>query len=102
MTLVSLAIVLGTTMGWTDITVQPNRAVRAQGYYAPSVAGVDRPSARTEDTLTRYDLKGRFRSDPEATLARLEQNARQQPDPDLVFALAELSWIEGRRLDRWR
>jgi pimeloyl-ACP methyl ester carboxylesterase len=66
------------------------------------VAGLDRPSPRTEDTLTRYDLKGRFRSDPATALARLEQLARQQPDPDLVFALAELSWVEGRRLDRWR
>ena len=63
---------------------------------------LDRPSERTEDTLVRYDLKAMFRSDPEAALLRLEKIARQQPDADLVFALAELSWVEGRRLDRWR
>ena len=28
--------------------------------------------------------------------------ARQGPEPELVFALAELSWVEGRRLDRRR
>jgi pimeloyl-ACP methyl ester carboxylesterase len=99
MTLVPLTIVISAVLGWSDITVQPSRN---SGYYARSVASLDRPSQRTEDTLTRYDLKGQFRSDPEATLARLEKIAREQPEPDLVFALAELSWVEGRRLDRWR
>src|SRR3954452_15281684 len=96
MTLVPLSIVVSALLGWSDITVQPSRS---QGYYARSVANLDRPSQRTEDTPTRYDLKGQFRSDPGATLARLEKFAREQPEPELVFALAELSWIEGRRLD---
>jgi pimeloyl-ACP methyl ester carboxylesterase len=102
MTAVPLWLVLAALPGWSEITVEPNRAVRAHGYYAPSVASIDRPSERTEDTLVRYDLKALFRSDPEAALVRLEKFARQQPDADLVFALAELSWVEGRRLDRWR
>jgi pimeloyl-ACP methyl ester carboxylesterase len=102
MTAVPLWLVLAALPGWSDITVEPNRAIRAHGYYAPSVASLDRPSERTEDTLVRYDLKAMFRSDPEAALVRLEKFARQQPDADLVFALAELSWVEGRRLDRWR
>jgi pimeloyl-ACP methyl ester carboxylesterase len=102
MTFIPLAIVASALFGWSDITVQTNRATRASGYYAPSVAGIDRPSQRTEDTLVRYDLKAMFKSDPEAALVRLEKLARQQPDAELVFALAELSWVEGRRLDRWR
>ena len=102
MTVIPLTLVISALVGWSDITVQPNRASRAHGYYAASVAALDRPSERTEDTLVRYDLKAMFRSDPEAALLRLEKLARQQPDADLVFALAELSWVEGRRLDRWR
>ncbi len=102
MTVVPLLVVVSALVGWSDITVQPNRASHAQGYYAPRVASLDRPSQRTEDTLVRYDLKAMFRSDPEAALLRLEKFARQQPDADMVFALAELSWVEGRRLDRWR
>src|SRR4051794_10214396 len=98
MTLVPLSIVVTALLGWSEITVQPSRA---QGSFARRVTNLDRPSQRTEDTLTRYDLKGQFRSDPDATLARLEKHAREHPEPDLVFALAELSWIEGRRLDRW-
>src|SRR4051794_7365651 len=99
MSLVPLTIVVSALLGWSDITVQPGRS---QGSYARSVANLDRPSQRTEDTLTRYDRKGQFRGAPEATLARLEKVPREQPESDLVFALAELSWIEGRRLDRWR
>jgi pimeloyl-ACP methyl ester carboxylesterase len=102
MSVVPLSALLAALFGWSDITVEPNRASRSQGYYAPSVASLDRPSERTEDTLVRYDLKSMFRSDPEAALLRLEKIARQQPDADLVYALAELSWVEGRRLDRWR
>jgi pimeloyl-ACP methyl ester carboxylesterase len=102
MTAVPLVLVLSALVGWSEITVELNRASRGHGYYAPSVAAIDRPSQRTEDTLVRYELKDMFRSDPEAALIRLEKFARQQPDADLVFALAELSWVEGRRLDRWR
>jgi hypothetical protein len=102
MTALPLWLVLAALPVGSEITVEPNRAVRAHGYYAPSVASLDRPSERTEDTLVRYDLKAMFRSDPDAALLRLEKFARQQPDADLVFALAELSWVEGRRLDRWR
>ena len=35
-------------------------------------------------------------------LLRIEKFAQQRPEPELVYALAELSWIEGKRLDRWR
>ena len=37
-----------------------------------------------------------------AALLALEKLARNTPEPDIVYALAELSWVEGRRLDRWR
>ena len=36
------------------------------------------------------------------TLLRIEKFAQKRPEAELVYALAELSWIEGRRLDRWR
>ncbi len=91
-----------TLLGWADISVQPNKADRTQSGYRRSVAGLDKPSERTGETLRRFDLDGRYRKDPERTLATLEREARARPDPDLVYALAELSWIEGKRLERWR
>ena len=44
----------------------------------------------------------RFRPDVNGVLLRLEKFAQEQAEPELVYALAELSWVEGRRLDRWR
>ena len=36
------------------------------------------------------------------TLQSLEKIARKQPEAELVYALAELSWIDGLKQDRWR
>ena len=36
------------------------------------------------------------------TLLSLEKLARKQPDAELVYTLAELSWVDGLKLDRWR
>ena len=58
-------------------------------------AGLDRPSERTMETLKRYDLERRYRKDVNNTLLSLEKIARNRPDAELVYALAELSWIDG-------
>ena len=45
-----------------------------------------------------YDLEDRYRRDTRGALASLERNrAARAPEAELVYALAELSWIEGRR-----
>ncbi|HEY2619526.1 MAG TPA: alpha/beta hydrolase [Acetobacteraceae bacterium] len=50
-------------------------------------------SNRTEIVLHRRDLKALFASDPEAALASLHRTAMaRNADPDLLFALAELSF----------
>ena len=85
-----------------DITVQPARGDRAHASFVRGLANLDKPTERTHDTLKRFDLDKRFRRDPENALASLERIAKLQPESELVYALAELSWIEGRRLDRWR
>jgi pimeloyl-ACP methyl ester carboxylesterase len=103
MTVVPLSIVAATLLGWSDpITVSPVRGDRAHSSFARNLANLDRPSERTLDTLRRYDLDRRYRKDVDGALAQLENIARSSPEPELVFALAELSWVEGRRLDRWR
>ncbi len=90
-------------VNWQDaITVQPNRGDRSQASFQRSLSTLDRPSDRTADTLKRHDLDRRYRRDVDGTLASLEKDARANPDPDVVYALAELSWIEGSRLDRRR
>jgi pimeloyl-ACP methyl ester carboxylesterase len=99
-----LAAFAAGVVGWSDaITVEPSRGERPNTPWQISLAGLDRPSERTLETLRRYDdLDVKFRRDPDSALELLEREARRDPNPELVFALAELSWIEGKRHDRRR
>ncbi len=89
-------------VGWGDITVSPSKGDRSQLAWQRSVAALDKPSARTVETLQRYDLERKFRKDPAGALDLLERKAHQTLEPELVYAVAELSWVEGKRLDRKR
>ncbi|GAC1466158.1 MAG: alpha/beta hydrolase [Isosphaeraceae bacterium] len=100
MILAHLTILLSTVTSWTEITVQPNRGERLHSSFQRSLAGLDRPSDRTRETLKRYDVEKRYRKDVDGALETLERIARARPEGEVVYALAELSWIEGRRLDR--
>jgi pimeloyl-ACP methyl ester carboxylesterase len=99
MTVAPLSIALALLGFPADVAVTPSRGDRPQSYQR-SLAGLDRPSERTAETLKRYALDGRYRRDAAAVLATLDQQARANPEPDVVFALAELSWVESKRLER--
>ncbi|HEV3121293.1 MAG TPA: hypothetical protein VGY53_05300, partial [Isosphaeraceae bacterium] len=102
MDLAHCAVLAAALLGWADITIQPSRGDRVQTTWQRTVGAMDRPGERTIETLRRYDLERRYRHDVDGVLASLYQAARANPDPDVVYALAELSWLEGRRLDRRR
>ncbi len=80
-----------------DISLQAAKGDRVHAAWQMSLAQLNRPSARTEETLRRFDLAERYRKDPRVAMAALEVQARSNPEPELVYALAELSWLEGRR-----
>jgi hypothetical protein len=102
MMLAQWTILATAVLGWSDtITIQPSRGDRASGLQR-SVANIDRPSDRTQETLRRFDLDKEYRHDVNSALQHLEKYAQRRAEPELVYALAELSWIEGKRLDRWR
>jgi hypothetical protein len=101
MILAHLALIASTVAGWSEITVQASRGSRAHGAQR-NLERFDKPGERTMETLRRYDLIRTYRHDPDNTLAKLEKLARETPTAELVYALAELSFVEGRRLDRWR
>ena len=88
---------------WAGRTSRSSRAA-AIGPRRPIAASraLDRPTERTVETLRRYDLERDYRRDVNEALLRIEKFAQQRAEPELVYALAELSWIEGKRLDRWR
>jgi hypothetical protein len=102
MPIAHVAVLVSALLGWSDIAIQPSRGDRAFSSFQRSLAGTDRPSERTLETLKRYDLERRYRKDVNNTLLSLEKIARNRPDAELVYALAELSWIDGLKLDRWR
>lgn len=102
-------MVLGVLACWVlvmppadDIAVRPSRADSSVAVWSKSLGSLDRPSERTLETLKRYDLATHYRQDAQQTLARLELHARRAPNPELVYALAELSCIEGRRIESHR
>ncbi|AMV39591.1 esterase/lipase family protein [Planctomyces sp. SH-PL62] len=102
MSIAHLVLTASTLLGWSDITIQAARGDRGLTAFQQSVAGIDRPSPRTLETLRRYDLEKRYRKDVEHTLLSLEKLARAQPSAEIVYALAELSWLDGCKNDRWR
>src|SRR5262245_29974295 len=101
MSLAHWTVVASALLGWPEtITVQPSRGTHS--VYARNLANLDRPSERTLETIKRYDLQRQQRRGIDPLVQSLVKLVRERPEPELVYALAELSWVEGRRLDRWR
>jgi hypothetical protein len=102
MPLAQLTVLVSALVGWSDITIQPSRGDHAAFAFQRSVASIDRPSERTLETLRRYDLEKEYRRDVNTCLLRLEKFAQNRTEAELVYALAELSWVEAKRLDHRR
>jgi len=58
-----------------------------------------RATARTEQLLRRYDLS---KSDVEQRLARLQDEIAAEPQPEKLYAFAELAYIGGKRAEALR
>jgi pimeloyl-ACP methyl ester carboxylesterase len=99
MILAQLPITLALLAWPSDVTVSPSKGDRPQSYQK-SLAGLDRPSERTLETLKRYALDRTYRRDPASVITSLDQQVRGNPEPDVVYALAELSWVESKKHER--
>jgi triacylglycerol esterase/lipase EstA (alpha/beta hydrolase family) len=55
------------------------------------------PSQRTEDLLQRYDLYEQVKDAPADALQGLQQENRAEPTLEKTYALAELSYVLGKR-----
>ena len=84
-----LVVMFSGMLGWSDITIQPSRGDRGFSAFQHSVAGIDRPSERTLETLKRYDLKwsSRRQKDVDHVLQSLEMIARRIRMPSLSMHL---------------
>src|SRR5262249_45458558 len=76
---------------------------RHQGPLASSMALLTRkepkPTPRTAQLLRRYDLFSLQNKNPEIALVKLQQEVEADPDPDKICSYAELSYLEGKRLE---
>ncbi|MFM7130932.1 MAG: esterase/lipase family protein [bacterium] len=100
---VAVWMVVAATCCFVDLNFQAARPDRTSSALSRSAATFDRPSDRTMDTLTRHGLNKRYKTDPARTLASLERIAiGQKDDADLIYAMAELNMVEGRRADQPR
>ena len=57
-------------------------------------------SSDTKIVLKRYDLLDRFEKDTAAVISLLHEKARKDTRRDILFALAELSFFHGERLEK--
>lgn len=63
-----------------------------------NVLSTGRPSAGTVALLHRYNLDGEAATRPAATVVELHARALATGDRDLLFALAEMSYVAGEKL----
>jgi pimeloyl-ACP methyl ester carboxylesterase len=60
----------------------------------------DNPSPRTVQTLRIYDLDHVYDRDPDEAIRQLHGTAVSDPQPDTLFALAELSYLRGQAIGK--
>lgn len=57
-------------------------------------------SERTQHTLRRYGLSDTYQTDSNDCIAKLRSVNRKNLDPELIYAIAELAYVEGKIAER--
>jgi pimeloyl-ACP methyl ester carboxylesterase len=57
-------------------------------------------SERTWNTLRRYDLEDRYKANCDQCFDYIRKRVNEHPDGDLIYALSELSYVEGKKAER--
>src|SRR4029079_1469955 len=65
-----------------------------------STLSADKPSPRTLQTLRRLDLDQLYDVAPDSARQRLHDEAVRDPQPDTLFALAEVHYLGGREIEK--
>jgi pimeloyl-ACP methyl ester carboxylesterase len=86
--------------GCNGVTVHRADPTGVLDAWRASLIGTDDLSPRTLQTLHQLDLDRVYRHSPADAFARLEALTVRDPQPDQVFALAELSYVLGQRAEK--
>jgi pimeloyl-ACP methyl ester carboxylesterase len=84
----------------SGITVRKVREAPLLADWQASAVQTGELSPRTQEMLQRLDMAPRYRRQPLAALAQLQALALTDPQPDYLFALAEISYQVGQTADR--
>lgn len=57
-------------------------------------------SERTWDTLRRFGLEGSYKDDHNVCFEHIRETVANTPDGELIYALSELSYVEGKKAER--
>jgi pimeloyl-ACP methyl ester carboxylesterase len=98
--LVYAAGILASTPGCATIRVHRTDAVDLFSSFRLSALRGGELSARTVQTLRRYDLDHFYLDNPGEAVARLHAEACKDPQPDLVFALAEINFQRAQQAEK--
>ncbi len=66
---------------------------------ALSAHGAPKPSDRTLQFLRVYDLDGALKGDPQALLQKVQAILDQEPSAEKIYAVAELSFLQAKRVE---
>ncbi|HMC67452.1 MAG TPA: hypothetical protein VKI65_21130, partial [Gemmataceae bacterium] len=87
-------------VGCGGITVRKADQSGLLGAWKASVSAAGDLSPRTLQTLHRFDLEQSYRRAPLQAYAALQAVAVQAPEPEVLFALAEICYVLGRDAER--
>ncbi len=90
---------LAATHGCADITVIRVKPADPLDAWKDSTVLGDDLSPRTRQTLRRWDLNSVYQRNPDEAALRLHAEALKEPQPDLLFALAEVNYHRGRQVE---
>lgn len=93
-------VVWSAAHGCADITVCRVASADPLDSWKESAVLGDDLSPRTRQTLRRWDLETVYPSDPDQAVLRLHGEALKEAQPELLFALAELSYHRGRQVEK--
>ena len=97
----ALAAVVCLAAGCADVTVRHVKSPDLLDAWKESAVLGDELSPRTRQTLRQLDLEKVYRRDPDEAALWLHREAIKEPRPDVLFALAELSYHRGRDIESW-
>ena len=89
-------------VGCSGVTVRKaDRAHDLLDAWKASVFAGDQLSPRTLQTLRRCDLSDTYANNPAEAAAQLHALALRDSQPELLFALAEINYLQGKQSEKW-